>query len=123
MLRPKRALALLLLALAGCDGQTASGSSDASTTRDAGRVQRDAEPPAGTDAGPLDLPDASAETGSDGGGLAPAAASALMSGAVRARSTRYEVIMSTGQSPGGNTAAASRNHRFTGGLVGATQGR
>jgi hypothetical protein len=42
---------------------------------------------------------------------------------VQARSGRYRVIMSTGQSPGSNGTAASNRYRMRGGLVGATQGR
>jgi len=59
----------------------------------------------------------------DTGALAAHRGSAILSGAVQARSGRYRVIMSTGQSPGSNGTAASSRYKMRGGLVGATQGR
>ena len=47
----------------------------------------------------------------------------VMAGAVEAKSEHFKVIMSVGQSPGGNKTAASPGSRVKGGLVGATQGK
>jgi uncharacterized membrane protein len=58
---------------------------------------------------------------SDAGTLAAHRGSAILSGAVQARSGRFRVIMSTGQ-PLGSTAASNK-YKMRGGLVGATQGR
>ncbi len=47
----------------------------------------------------------------------------LLAGGVTAKSANYKVIMSVGQSPGGNRNAASANLKLKAGLVGATQGK
>jgi hypothetical protein len=61
--------------------------------------------------------------GGTGGGLAAHKGSSVMTGGVTAQSAHYKVIMSTGQSPGGNGSAASATVKKQGGLVGATQGK
>jgi len=57
------------------------------------------------------------------GALAAHGGSAILSGAVQARSGRYRVIMSTGQSPGSNLTATSSKYKLRSGLIGATQAR
>jgi hypothetical protein len=47
----------------------------------------------------------------------------ILSGGVSARSEHYQIIMSTGQAPGGNANAASSANQKKAGLVGATQGK
>jgi hypothetical protein len=103
------------------------GGSSSGTQQDSGPTQTDSsvpqvdgggDGPAGTDGPVGDGP-----AGDGGAGIAGHRGTAVMSGAVQAQSTRYRVIMSTGQSPGGNTTAASGQHKLRGGLVGATQGR
>ena len=59
----------------------------------------------------------------DMGALAAHGGSAILSGAVQARSGRYRVIMSTGQSPGSNLTATSSKYKLRSGLIGATQAR
>jgi len=62
--------------------------------------------------------------GGDGGGPTLGTShkgTAIMSGAVKASSANFKVIMSLGQGPGDNKSAASANQKVHGGLVGATQ--
>ena len=47
----------------------------------------------------------------------------VMSGGVTAKSEHYQIIMSTGQPPGGNGVSSSANNKQAGGLVGATQSK
>jgi len=101
---------VMLAVLCGCGGTSTQNQADAAPQQDAPVVQTDAT---------------SDGSGGDGGGatLRAHAGSAVMSGAVQASSPRYRVIMSTGQSPGGNGTASSANNKLRGGLVGATQGK
>ena len=114
--RPWTSCALLLslaLAIGGCAGSTAGVQLDASPQTDSGTPQVDG-------GGDGAVPDGG---GGDGGGVAGHRGTAIMAGAVDARSTRYRAVMSTGQSPGGNNTAATSTYKVRGGLVGATQGR
>jgi hypothetical protein len=63
------------------------------------------------------------DPGGGGGGLAAHRGTSVMAGGVSAQSEHYKVIMSTGQSPGGNGTASSATVKKQGGLVGATQGK
>ena len=46
-----------------------------------------------------------------------------MSGSVAAKSEHYKAVMSTGQTPGGNSNAASETKKVRSGLSGVTQGK
>jgi hypothetical protein len=61
--------------------------------------------------------------GGDAGGLAGHAGLATVPGGVKASSPSYQLVMTTGQSPGGNRVMSSPSYRMTGGVVGATQGK
>jgi hypothetical protein len=52
---------------------------------------------------------------------APHTGTSLVAGGVVASSANYRVIMTLGQSPGGNATHSSANYMIVGGLVGATQ--
>jgi hypothetical protein len=54
---------------------------------------------------------------------APRTGHALVTGGVTARSTHWQVIMTTGQAPGGNRTAASPSFKKKPGVVGATQAK
>jgi hypothetical protein len=60
--------------------------------------------------------------GGDGGAIAALGGLAMVSGGVKASSPNYQLITTTGQSPGGNGTMSSPRYRLTGGVVGATQG-
>ncbi len=68
-----------------------------------------------------DMPSPTADLGPAAAG--PHAATSVLSGGVTASSEHYKVIMSTGQSPGGNGTAASATSKKRGGLPGATQAK
>jgi hypothetical protein len=51
----------------------------------------------------------------------PPKGGAVVSGGVTAQSPNYKIIMSTGQSPGGNNSSSSTKYQLKGGLPGATQ--
>jgi hypothetical protein len=106
-----------LAALCGCAGSTTSSNPDGAPQRDAGT---DGSTPDGS------TPDGGTPDGGtpDGGGPAFQGhrGTATVSGSVQATSSRFRVIMTTGQSPGGNNTASSSQHKVRGGLVGATQG-
>jgi hypothetical protein len=51
----------------------------------------------------------------------PHKGTSVMSGAVKATSQHYTIIMSTGQAPGGNGTATSPTKQLSSGVVGATQ--
>ncbi|MCU0619932.1 MAG: hypothetical protein MUC69_00340 [Gemmatimonadales bacterium] len=105
----------LALAIGGCASSTGTGQVDAGTQVDS------STPPVDGGGGDVAVPDGG---GGDGGaGIAGHRGTAIMAGAVDAKSSRYRAVMSTGQSPGGNTTAASSTYKVRGGLVGATQGR
>ncbi|MCA9596696.1 MAG: hypothetical protein KC776_25440 [Myxococcales bacterium] len=46
---------------------------------------------------------------------------AMLSGGTVMSSTNYKLVLSTGQSPGGNGVMTSTSYRLQGGIVGATQ--
>lgn len=98
----------------GADTGGADGGSDAA---------RDAASTDGGDAGSVDGGDGGgARDGGDGGILAHAGL-ALVPGGVSATSPSYQMVTTTGQSPGGNRTMSSPTYRMNGGVVGATQGR
>jgi hypothetical protein len=138
-------LALLIAAIGGCGGSSSSaGGKDAAPAVDTASAgdtapavdtapvvdtapTPDVAPPA-VDAGrdATTRPDAGRDgPAPDGGpaGLAAHRGTSVMAGAVQAKSSRFRVIMSIGQSPGGNGTAATSTYKARGGLVGATQGR
>ncbi len=84
---------------------------------DAGREAASTD---GGDAGSVD--GGGTSDGGDGGILAHAGL-ALVPGGVSASSPSYQMVTTTGQSPGGNRTMSSTTYRMTGGVVGATQGR
>ena len=84
--------------------------------------------PSSVDGGRDGTSPSSVDGGRDGvlpdmGALAAHGGRAVLSGAVQARSGRYRVIMSTGQSPGSNLTATSNKYKLRSGLIGATQAR
>lgn len=54
-------------------------------------------------------------------GLSPRAGHALVAGGITSDSASHHFIGTLGESPGGNRIAKSQNHKFIGGLLGATQ--
>jgi hypothetical protein len=46
-----------------------------------------------------------------------------MSGAVQAKSSKFRVVMTTGEAPGGGGPAASATYKVRTGVVGVTQGK
>ncbi|MBI5482315.1 MAG: hypothetical protein HY906_25900 [Deltaproteobacteria bacterium] len=100
---------LAALVAAGCAGATTSATPD-------GGGQRDGPPV--TDAGgdAIVVPDGAVAVAGRRG-------MATLSGAVTARSTKYRIIMNTGESPGGGGSAASAKYQLRGGVVGVTQGK
>jgi hypothetical protein len=62
------------------------------------------------------------DSGSDSGDAGGQTGGAPVAGGVSATSTRYRMVMTTGQSPGGNGSMSSPHYQINGGVVGATQG-
>lgn len=84
---------------------------DSGENRDSGE-SGDSAP--GGDSGP------SGDAGKDGGIVGHNGLSLAASG-VSCSSTHYQMVVTLGQSPGGNTTSTSTSYQLHGGLVGATQ--
>jgi hypothetical protein len=105
----------LALALGGCGGSSGGTGQD-------GGGQHDG--PAAADGGSGDGGSGDGGGSPDGGTLTRGhAGGATVAGGVSARSSRYRVVMSTGDSPGGGGPAASPTYKVRTGVVGATQGQ
>lgn len=98
-------------AVSACGGSDAQGGGGFAV--DAGRQESDAS--VVRDAGAVaPVPDA----GPDSGGRA---GTALVPGGVSAKSANYSIVMTLGQSPGGNTTMSSQKSKINSGVVGANQ--
>jgi hypothetical protein len=125
MLMPKLAVLLCLLGAAGCYGPNpADGKLKCSVAEqkcpegyhcasDGTCWHNGHDPGAGGGGG----------GGGGTGGLAAHKGSSVMTGGTSATSEHYKVIMSTGQSPGGNVNGSSETVKKKGGVVGATQNK
>lgn len=104
----------------GADGSVHSdgGPADAATIDSGGDTG--AADGGSTDGGGAD---AGLDGGGDGGMMMPRSGTATVAGAVKASSTSYRIVTTTGQSPGGNGSMSSPSYRLKGGVVGATQGK
>jgi len=133
-MRLASALVLLPLAVMGCGGDdTCLTCDDAGSAIVDATDARASDATVGHDGGDAGVRDAGGDGAADGGvdgavdggdgGVNPLghAGAALVSGGTVCSSPKYRMVVSLGQSPGGNDAIASPKYRLKGGVAGATQ--